>query len=182
LVLGGLFLVFTHQARETVSAWFLKPYQDQIAIIESSALSSRRFVQVLTLTLLLGAFIPFTEFVFPEKYPIRSQGEIAQQIGVMPQNGEIVLYGRAVYPRYYTAGDGEPETAKIGYEPNENARLVFFLVGTKNELVVFELEEAPEYFPNASDVFMIGTQTENFFSPRVVKVLKDSRSEVYENK
>jgi hypothetical protein len=45
--------------------------------------------------------------------------------------------------------------------------------------VIFELEHSPSFFPNLADVFMIGTQTENYFAPRVVKVKKESQSELY---
>jgi len=182
LILGGLILLFTHKAKERVSTWLLKPYADRSDIDESEMLSRRRFHQIVVLILFLGAFLPCTEAIFPKKYPFKPQEEIVKQIGATPNHGEVALYGRAIYPRYYDAGEGEPGTAKIGYEPNGTARLVFFLVGAKNELVVFELEEAPGFFPHASDVFLIGTQTENYFSPRIVKVIKNSQSELYINK
>jgi hypothetical protein len=103
-----------------------------------------------------------------------------QASGLTAEAGEVALYGRAIYPRYYESGDGEPDTAKLGYEPSEQARLVFYLVGSDNYLVVFELNTMPEYFPHASDVYMVGTLINGYFSPRVVLVTKDSRTEVYE--
>jgi len=99
-----------------------------------------------------------------------------------PQEGEIALYGRAIYPRYYEAGDGEPGTAKLGYGTAEEARLVFFLVGPKNGLVIFELQDAPQFFPHTADVYMIGTQMRNYFSARVVKVISNSQTALYRNK
>jgi hypothetical protein len=132
------------------------------------------------LVLCLGGFLPFTEFSFPQKYPPKSQTEIMEQIGQTARPGELALYGRAVYPRYYESGDGEPETAKLGYGPVEQARLVFYLVGPNNGLVIFELENAPMFFPHASDVLMVGTKADGYFSPRVVMVIKDSRTEIYE--
>lgn len=181
LFLGGLLLVFTHGAKDNVSTWILKPYRSQAIPNESTLLSRRRFFKIIVLIVCLGTFVPLTEMVFPKKYPVNSQEVLANQIGITLENGEIVLYGRALYPRYYNAGDGEPDTAKIGYEPNEKSRLIFFLVGTKNELVVFELKQVPKYFPHTADVFIVGTQMDNYFSPRVIMVRKDSRSEVYTN-
>jgi hypothetical protein len=95
--------------------------------------------------------------------------------------GEIALYGRAIYPRYYKSGEGEPETAKLGYEPSEQARLVFYLVGPADQLVIFNLKETPDFFPNASDVYMVGTQMDRYFSPRLVMVTKDGHTVYYQN-
>ena len=90
------------------------------------------------------------------------------------------MYGRAIYPRYYAAGDGEPETAKLGYEVSETPRLVFYLTGSAHYLVIFNLDSPPEYFPNVSDVYMVGEQINGYFSPRVVFVTKGGRAETYE--
>jgi hypothetical protein len=98
------------------------------------------------------------------------------------KEGETALYGRAVYPRYYGAKDGEPGTAKLGYGKDEKARLVFLLIGPQSSLVIFELEKAPSFFPHTSDVYMIGTQMDGYFAPRVVKVMKDSQTQLYINK
>jgi hypothetical protein len=179
LIAGGLFLSFAQGARENVANWLRKPVDSPVTADSSPKLSRRYFVLSLTLVLLLGAFLPVTEFIFPQKYPPRSQEEIVQQIGLPAEAGEIALYGRAVYPRYYAAGDGEPGTAKLGYGVQKNARLVFFLIGPRNGLVIFELENAPRFFPHTSDVYMIGTQTDNYFSPRIVKVITDAKTELY---
>ena len=182
LILGGLLLSFVQGVREDISAWIRMPSNDHSAIDESPVLSRRHLILSLILVLFLGAFLPMTESIFPQKYPPKSQIEIVQQIGMTAENGEIALYGRAIYPRYYDAGDGEPGTAKLGYGSDEKARLLFFLVGPQNGLVIFELDNAPQFFPNTSDVYMIGTQTDNYFSPRVVKVTKDSQTELYIDK
>ncbi len=182
IILGGLILSCAQGARESIAAWIQIPPGTHTAIIESPLFSRHRFILSLILVLFLGAFLPITEFIFPQRYPPESQKEISQQIGMTVEKGEVALYGRAIYPRYYEAGDGEPGTAKIGYGPEEKARLVFFLIGPQNGLVIFELKNSPPFFPNASDVYMIGTQTENYFSPRVVKVMKNSQTELYTNR
>lgn len=182
IVLGGVLLSFAQRARESISNWFQMTLTDHTVVDDSPELSRRYFIPSLIVVLFLGAFLPITESVFPQKYPPISQSKIVQQVGMTAEEGEIALCGRALYPRYYDAGDGEPGTAKLGYGPEEKARLVFFLVGPENELVIFELENVPEFFPNISDVYMIGTQTDNYFSPRVVKVIKGSQIELYINK
>jgi hypothetical protein len=179
LLLGGFVLSFADRAHENISAWVRMPSESAPATIESPAPLRRAFLLSLFLVLALGAFLPLTESIFPQKYPPKSQAEIIQEIGVTAQAGEIALYGRAVYPRYYDAGDGEPGTAKLGYGEAEAARLVFYLIGPESKLVIFELEDQPQFFPHTADVYMIGTQFESYFSPRVVKVVKGLQTELY---
>jgi hypothetical protein len=104
--------------------------------------------------LLLGASIPLTESAFPQKYP-------PLNAPIVPST-EVILHGRAIYPRWYDAGEGEPGTAKLGYGVTNEARLVFFLAGEENTLVIFPLKTAPISFPNASDVMITGTQEDGF--------------------
>ena len=179
LALIGWSLLFTDTARTRVQGWFAQAYSEDSSVSTSSAPIKRGWIFAVLLVVLLGGFLPFTENIFPQQYSPKSQTEIAQQIGVQPGPGEVALYGRAIYPRYYAANDGEPGTAKIGYEPSEQARLVFFLVGPEDELVIFDLENAPDFFPHTSDVFMIGTQLKNYFAPRVVMVTKNGQTEYY---
>jgi hypothetical protein len=181
-ILGGVVLSFTKGAHEKISNWLRIPFDAPPVTDEPPALSRRRFIQSLLLVMVLGSFLPVTESIFPQKYPPKTQTEIVQEIGMTLQEGEIALYGRAVYPRYYEAGDGEPGTAKMGYGESEEARMVFFLIGPQNHLVVFELKNEPHFFPHTSDVYMIGTQTPGYFVPRVVKVLDQSQTQLYINK
>jgi len=180
ILLGGMILSFAGGARENISAW-LQGVKIESKPIESTVADSRRLILTFSLVLFLGLFLPLTENAFPEKYPPLTQEEIAAKISVPLEDGEVAIYGRAIYPRYYEAGDGEPETAKTGYAPADNARLIFFVVGSSNALVVFNLSEVPDYFPNAADVILIGKYAENYFAPRVVKVFHDSQSETYFN-
>jgi hypothetical protein len=179
LALIGWFLIFTDTARTSVQGWFEQTSPDVPEASTSSTSIKRGWISAVLLVLLLGGFLPFTENIFPRQYSPKTKTEITQQMGVQPGPGEVALYGRAIYPRYYAANDGEPGTAKMGYEPSEQARLVFFLVGPEQELVIFDLENAPNFFPNTSDVFMIGTQMENYFAPRVVMVTKNGQTVLY---
>jgi hypothetical protein len=179
LLLCGFFLSFTQTGQKSILAWLQQPHQEIPPSSASNRPAKRGFIFSLVAVLFLSAFLPVTEFVFPQKYPPKSQQEIVQQMGIQPGPGEVTLYGRAIYPRYYESGDGEPETAKLGYEPSEQARLVFYLVGPGKQLVIFPLEDAPAFFPNASDVYMIGTQMDRYFAPRVVMVTQNGRTEYY---
>ncbi len=183
LILCGFVLSFTQTARTSILNWMRQPSRTDVISHTSDVLAKRRFILSLTVVLLISGFLPVTESIFPQKYPPKPQEKIVQQInGVQLKAGEVALYGRAIYPRYYKSDDGEPETAKLGYGPTKQARLVFYLIGPENQLVIFNLESAPSFFPNVSDVFMIGTEMDNYFSPRIVLVAKNGQTEQYSNK
>ncbi len=182
LILCGFILSFTQTTRTNILNWMRQPSRADAISHTSDVPTKRRFILSLVVVLLVSGFLPITESIFPQKYLPKSQVEIAQPIGVQPNAGEVALYGRAIYPRYYKSGDGEPGTDKLGYKPSKQARLVFYLIGPNQQLVIFNVEKVPDFFPNASDVFMIGTQMENYFSPRVVLVTKNGQTQYYSNK
>jgi hypothetical protein len=182
ITLGALALSFSQGARESALSWVQRPFDDHPIRQENQLLSRRYLVFSLVTVLCLGLFSPVTEFVFPKKYPPITQEKVVQKIGLPAKNGEAAVYGRAIYPRYYSSGEGEPDTEKLGYGRSGKSRLVFFLVGPSNGLVIFELQDVPKFFPHASDVFMIGSWVDGYFSPRIAMVSKDGRSEVYQIK
>jgi len=121
--------------------------------------------------LLLGASIPLTELAFPRRYPLSNTS--------LTPGTEITLRGRAIYPRWYEAGEGEPGTAKLGYGETDEARLVFFLTGQENTLVIFPLSSAPQFFPNASNVMITGIQQEGFVRAESIVVEMNGESVEY---
>ncbi len=69
--------------------------------------------------------------------------------------GGLAFTGRALYPRYYLAGEGEPGTDNpMGPQPY--ARLGFYLAGPQNRSFVMPIQNRPGTFPNASDVLVLG--------------------------
>jgi hypothetical protein len=182
LLLGGIVLSFTRGAYGTVSTWIRTPFNPPLVPDTHPVLSRRYFALSLVVVVVLGSFLPITESIFPQMYPTKPQAEILHEIGMIAREGETALYGRAVYPRYYDAKEGEPGTDKLGYGKDEKARLVFLLIGPQNSLVIFELQNAPPFFPHTSDVYMIGTQMDGYFAPRVVKVTKNSQTQLYVKK
>jgi hypothetical protein len=121
--------------------------------------------------LLLGSSLPLTEWAFPRLYPPTS--------GSKTPGTEVTLRGRAIYPRWYDAGEGEPGSAKMGYGESDEARLVFFLVGEANTLVIFPLRKAPEFFPNLSDVIIIGVLNDGVLQAKLIKVTQNGIIKTY---
>lgn len=129
------------------------------------------------LILLSASSIPLTELLFPKMYPSTNLQTLVQT--GQTATGETILRGRAIYPRWYDANDGEPGTAKLGYGKMEQARLVFFLVGEKNTLVIMPGETAPKFFPNASDVTISGTLQNGYMRAKKIVVQKNGNSAEY---
>lgn len=74
-----------------------------------------------------------------------------------------LIEGRALYPRFYGIGEGEPG-GSMGLAPGDSPHFYFFLIGPSNMVVHIPMEEAPEIdFPNASDVLVFGCQGEGNF-------------------
>lgn len=125
--------------------------------------------------LLIGASIPLSEVVFLPRYAGSANCPFDLQ------SNEICVQGRAIYPRYYQSGDGEPGTAKLGYEISAEARLVFWLAGPQPGLVIFPLQNAPSFFPHAADVWIVGAMDGETLRARAAQVEKDGQVFVIRN-
>lgn len=144
---------------------------------------------------LTGATVPWSETAVANRYlPIndtQTQQVYAEAAGKLsePQAsllkglasgpGMEIQYGKAIYPRYYAAGEGEPETAKTGFAPEPQSRLVFHFLGASNHLVVFYLDKVPAFFPHTSDVFLFYPQGADPLTPAAVLVTDGEQSVFY---
>ncbi len=135
----------------------------------------RQVILAVAVILLVGASIPLTEVVFPQKYSDTAVCPFALQ------ENETCVPGRAIYPRYYPSGDGEPGTAKLGYEISPEARLVFWLAGPQPGLVILPLETAPSSFPHAADVWVVGQKDGEMLRARAAQVEKGGQVFVIRN-
>jgi hypothetical protein len=120
-----------------------------------------------------GASIGLTEAVFPRIYKQVNPAELSR-------TQVITLHGRAIYPRWYYAGEGEPGSAKMGYGEADQARLVFFMSGEINTLVILPIAQAPGFFPNTSDVVVSGKLQEGYLRASAITVNKDGISAIYQ--
>ena len=175
LTVAALALSGLNGIREHAWAWLTARSEEASATREQTApvAANWRGLALSTLLILaMGASVPLTETLFPKIAPIQAPKSA-------PAAGEVVLYGRAVYPRYYAAGQGEPGSAKLGYGKSDQSRLVFFLVGEANTLVILPLRTAPVFFPNAANVAVIGTQNVGFLQAREIVIQKDGKTMDY---
>jgi hypothetical protein len=133
----------------------------------------RRCAALGLLFLLVGASVPLAEYAFPQRYPAASKAELAERILAGPLDpalvdsaalqdflaaeNSVILYGRGLYPRFYTSGEGELGNGWPAYAIREGSRLAFVMVNSNGmRQVLLRQERAPRWFPNAADVYVVG--------------------------
>jgi hypothetical protein len=152
----------------------------------------RQWVSAATIGLafcLVGALPALVEQLIPERYPAQTRAELIQEVVESPsaqqagldrsalerfaaQPGAALIKGRALYPRYYAPGQGEPQTAKTGYEPLDYARTIFLITARSyNGLAILKAQAVPAFFPNTADVLVLGCSNGTYLDARLVLVL-----------
>ena len=115
--------------------------------------------------LLLGLVIPLGERAFPQRYSPATQTRMeAAVLGTLSPkeraqvDGLQIYSGRALYPRYLRAAEGNPLSDAPFVEVQPYGRLVFFIIGPYNGVVRLPLKvkEMSTPFPNGSDVVVAG--------------------------
>jgi hypothetical protein len=142
---------------------------------------------------LLSAAIPISERAIPERYRELSvegtldrleEGGVLASTGIDIQEVENFLdqeraeawIGRALYPRFYLAGDGEPGSGWPSFTPRPYERLGFYLIGPERRHVVLRMPAAPADFPHAADVLVLGCMVEDYLEANLVVVLGSSQA------
>jgi hypothetical protein len=115
--------------------------------------------------------LPVLEKTIPSPYPETRKAELINNLldsdllaghervllGDLLEAGGQAYPGRALFPRFYPTGEGEPGTANpMG--PLDYRRLGFYLLGPETTPVLLPMDKKPQYFPNASDVIVIFDQ------------------------
>ncbi|MCQ3937551.1 MAG: hypothetical protein DPW18_10965 [Chloroflexi bacterium] len=182
---GGLQLVI----------WFLRlagaAPEVETAPMETAGLQSLKREQyfkalpVLFVILGIGALMPAVEMFFEPRYQTRSVQETLADLeaaGLLEQSGfsreELTAFlsqpkamltaGRALYPRYYRTGEGEPDRSTY-YRYLDYQRLVFTLIGpyaAQAEGVVIPGDPPPFSFHTA-DVVVLGCWNTAYYAPFV---------------
>jgi hypothetical protein len=141
--------------------------------------------------LLFGALVPFSEMPFPQRYQVRSPQEILAVLderGLLEQGDldraalsaflsdprAVAIEGRALYPRYYLAGDGERKR-NYPYLQLEYPRQAFLTIGpygaSPENVVVSGGRIRADL--HAYDVVVIGCREDQFLDALVVFVLSE---------
>ncbi|HMD90042.1 MAG TPA: glycosyltransferase family 39 protein [Anaerolineaceae bacterium] len=137
----------------------------------------------------IGTLVPLSQYLFPRVYPILSKPAIVQMLadkGAIAKTSyslvelqqfaagknNIVAYGRGLYPRYLDfKNDDKANEVGSGLSRSKNY-LVFDLVGPGGLFPsALQMSTAPAYFPNASEVAVIGCKSGSFVYPFAVVIL-----------
>jgi hypothetical protein len=168
LISGVMYILKT--GRSTIMKWYQRPPAPVLQ--PDSRAHWRRYLLAGLLFLAIGASVPLSEKLFPQRYPPIARLVLVDRLvtgaGVQPDeavqtclqrvladSGTKIIQGRALYPRYYPAGEGEPFTDAAGYKIVEQDRLVFELVGQQDGRMIIPLAHEPAYFPHAADVTLV---------------------------
>ena len=154
--------------------------------IQESPLASPRpvyFWASAAVILLVGMLLPMAEWIIPRRYSPAVQGmalQIADESELRPaaigtieaflqQPAAIKMVGRALYPRWYKAGGGEPGSGWAAYKAREQAHLGFMIVGPGGEKqLILNQTQPPAVFAHGSDVIVFGCQKPDFIDVRLV--------------
>jgi hypothetical protein len=140
--------------------------------------------------LLIGLSLPVTELAMPVRYSVLSNNVLiktyatdslqldgGQQITapvlenfLATEPAATVLYGRALYPSYYEKGKFWGESSPNLLAASQFDRLQFTLIGPSRAFTFIPLQGAPQYFPQAADVFVIGCKQGDFIRALIIKV------------
>jgi len=95
-------------------------------------------------------------FILAEDQKITGLSEWSEIEEFSNSNGRI-LFGKALYPRFYEAGERMPDDRDWRIPDYSYPRIEFYLVGLKNTWVNLPLGTSIETFPHGSDVVVFAT-------------------------
>ena len=150
---------------------------------------------IILLLLFIGSTLPLSERIFPARYPLQSQADLLAdlenegylaEMGITPSELKDfsqrspafkILNGRALYPRFYAKNKGEAKRL-YPYQVLGFPRMGFTMLGPNGVNYVVLPKDKVRYFPNASDVIVLGCQDgENIDALAVVVI--ESKTAVY---
>ena len=110
---------------------------------------------------LIGLAMPLGEYLIQPRYTkIKLDQILLQEVNdtddFWPMSGNTLVYGKALYPGYFQAGE-EVLDDRGGRVPDSSiSRLDFYLVGMENIWVSIPMASVPEYLPHGSEVIIQG--------------------------
>lgn len=159
---------------------------DQASIKQEAGTSSievRRAIIALFFILGIGSLIPLSEMPFEKRYQVRESKIVfaeLQEKGLLDEAGfsendltqflsqanAMMIEGRALYPRYYLSGDGEPDRSTY-YRYVDFSRLVFTVIGPYDVQAqgVVIAGDKPDFEIHTSDVIVLGCWNTTYYAP-----------------
>lgn len=152
------------------------------------------YVSIAAIFFLIGSTPVIAEHIFPKRYADYSKEEV---LNILDERGSLkdvpyekeqiqqflnddnsyLWMGRALYPKFFFADQGEYSSSKEMVK--EYPRLVFVMIGGSDDKSITGLlptNQFPDYFPNASDVIVFGCR-DSFSDVLSVVVLDDKKGD-----
>ena len=135
--------------------------------------------------LLIAAAIPACDRLIPQRFIPDEAAAVEELTGPLrtecPEPDRIFMNALAVYPRWYAAGEGEPESAKQGYGVTDHGRLVFLTLAPDGfGTIEMPMETPPEYLPDGAEVCFSACQAGPTSIAETILVKKDGTFLRYE--
>ncbi len=164
--------------------WNRKAAEEETQLEANPLFFQRKTYAAIAGFLLVGLSLPLMELTLPARYPSMTSNELVEthvddgwQVTaealtnfLETEPAAMVAYGRALYPSYYEQGKFWGETSPNLVAASRFNRVQFTLIGPDQGFIFLPLEEAPQYFPHAVDVFIVGCRQEGFIRALLVKV------------
>ncbi len=147
---------------------------------------------VILVFLLIGSSLPVSAQISPRRYPAQTQTELLallDQEGYLQKMGFdraaltafseqspsfIIINGRALYPRFFRENAGVRKD-RHPYSIMGFPRIAFTVIGPNGVGSVILPQGEVLYFPNASDVIVLGCQQSGYIDALSVVVIKDQQ-------
>ena len=154
---------------------FNRSVEDFTVKLDPVGRSQSKWTSLLVLggVLFAGLLLPLSELLIPSPYTeaaLESQIEILRNDSSITyplenMEGDVILFGKALFPRFFEAGD-RMEDDRGGTIPDYSyTRIEFYLVGTQNTWVSLPLVDTVDYFPHGSEVLILADLEDRDFSP-----------------
>ena len=139
--------------------------------------------------LAFGSLLPLSERLAKPVYANLTKEEIISLLGQRglntqrPDNFKVIqqllsdssavgIIGRALYPRFYKAGQGIEEGSQtVLTQERDYNRIGFSVIGEQETQVLLRLQKPPASFPNASDVLVFGCWSNQYLEASAVLVM-----------
>lgn len=172
-----------------------RPQEDYASIeLDDNRIPWNKVVFIGLILFLISASIPIAERFIPKRYEDYNAQVVLSTLfkqdfwlssginsstveNFLQQSNAVALFGRGLYPRFYSSGQGEPDRSWPSYKRREYDRLGFILLGPDRQSVILRTQKPPAYFPNASDIFVFGCAQEDYIDAYVI-VFLDSSNEI----
>jgi hypothetical protein len=171
----------------------IKPKSNMLSTInqnnnlkQKGALGKNLFL--VCLFIFISSLIPITEAVFPKQFSTLTSAEVNNIVTGNPQlstyvdqlvvnPAKSIIHGKALYPRFYLSGQGEPGSAWVAYSKQQFDRIGFQVIYSEGRFdAIYSTKNIPAYFPNRSEIILIGdfqtayigNRAEKFFAPNLI--------------